>query len=187
MDLTWLPDNGGTGHMPPSEEIINFWKCVKGTSTYTHLIEIGFNAGHSAAINLTLFDDISISSFDIGQFDITKSNGKLLEEKFKGRFSLHIKDSKELKPADINHGQVLFIDGSHDYPEVNSDFELFLDSDIRWAVIDDMQNKNVSQVYSKKQSYFIPMFEQKYFAVLPFAKRSKRDPIEATVRFVKKK
>lgn len=173
--------------MPASKEIIELWKSVKGHSNFKHLIEIGFNAGHSAAINLTLFDDVSVSSFDIGQFEITQSNSKIIQEKFKGRFSLQIKDSKELKPADINHGDILFIDGSHDYPEVNSDFELFLQSDIRWAVIDDMQNKNVSQVYLEKQSYFVPMFEQKYIAVLPYPKRGKRDPIEATVIFVKKK
>lgn len=187
MDLTWLPDNGGTGHMPASKEIIEFWKKVKEHCNFKHLIEIGFNAGHSAAINLTLFDDISISSFDIGQFDITLSNSKILQEKFKDRFSLQIKDSKELKPADINHGDILFIDGSHDYPEVTSDIKLFLASDIQYAVIDDLQNKNVDLVFAQNESALHLFFETTYTAVLPSWKRGKREPIQATVAYVKKR
>ncbi len=187
IDLSWLPDDGGTGHMPPSEEVISFWKHVKQYTNFKHLTEIGFNAGHSSSIILSLFDDVKVSSYDVGMYDITISNGEIVKNKFPNRFDLTIKDSKELNPSDISNSNILFIDGSHDYPEVRSDIDLFLKSDLRYAIIDDLQNKNVQRAYNESISHYKLLVENKYKAVLPFHMRGTRPAVNVPVRLVEKK
>jgi len=189
MDLSWLPDNGGTGHMPPSEDVINFWKGVKEKTNFKTLIEIGFNAGHSSSIMLTLFDDIKIKSYDIGQFDITKKNGIIVKEKFGDRFDLKITDSKHLTYGEINGSDVLFIDGGHDYPIVDGDISLWEGSDVPYVVIDDLQNAGVIKARDKlhaKGNVKI-LHEGSYHAVLPYAKRNKgRSPIKVNIELLER-
>src|SRR6056300_973174 len=160
MDLSWLPDTGGTGHMPPTDEVISFWENVKELTNFKHFSEIGFNAGHSSSIILSLFDDVTVSSYDVGMYDITLTNGKIVENKFSNRFELTIEDSKNLTPSDISNSDILFIDGSHNYPEVRSDIDLFLKSDLKYAIIDDMQNQNVQKAYNESKSHFKLLLEQ---------------------------
>jgi hypothetical protein len=189
MDLSWLPDNGGTGHMPPSEDVINFWKSVKEKTNFKTLVEIGFNAGHSSSIMLTLFDDIKIKSYDIGQFDITKKNGIIVKEKFGDRFDLKITDSKYLTYGEINGSDLLFIDGGHDYPIVSGDISLWEGSNVPYVVIDDLQNEGVIKARDKlhaKGNVKI-LHEGSYYAVLPYAKRNKgRSPIKVNIELLER-
>jgi len=186
MDLSWLPDTGGTGHMPPTDEVISFWKNVKDFTNFKHLTEIGFNAGHSSSIILSLFDDVTVSSYDVGMYDITLTNGRIVENKFPNRFELTVKDSKNLTPSDISNSDILFIDGSHNYPEVRSDIDLFLKSNLKYAIIDDMQNRNVQRAYNESKSHYKLLLEQTYQAVLPFHMRGTRPSVNVPVRLVEK-
>lgn len=187
IDLSWLPDNGGTGHMPPSKDVISFWENVKEETNFKHLVEIGFNAGHSSSIILSLFDDVTVSSYDIGLYDITFINAKIVESRFPDRFEFTCIDSKELTKEDISNCDILFIDGAHDYPEVRSDVNLFLTSDVQYAVIDDLQNANVSKVYTETSHMYDLMLEQTYEAILPYKLRGVAQPKRVPVRLVKKK
>lgn len=187
MDLSWLPDNGGTGHMPESKEVIDFWTQVKEKTGFKTMVEIGFNAGHSSSILLTLFNDIKIKSYDIGQFDITHSNGKIVKDRFGDRHDLVIKDSTKLSVSDINDYDLIFIDGGHDYPIVSSDVKLFLKSNIKWCVLDDLSNKGVKQAYYEMlQDKTTLHLKQIYTAVLPYTKRGKMQPIEVPVFLLEK-
>ena len=169
MDLSWLPDDGGTGHMPPSKEVVDFWKKVKEHTDFKTLVEIGFNAGHSSSIILTLFEDTKILSHDIGQFDITLRNGELVKDKFKNRFDLVIKNSLSIQPSEINGNDVLFIDGGHDYEIVSKDIELFINSDIQYLVLDDMQHRGVKKAYANylNNDNYQLIHKQHYEAILP--------------------
>ena len=186
MDLSWLPDDGGTGHMPPSKEVISFWESVKKYTGFTHITEIGFNAGHSSSIILTLFDDVTVSSYDVGMYDITYTNAKIVENRFPNRFTIAIKDSKELSPKDINDSHILFIDGSHNYPEVRSDIDLFLQSNLKYAIVDDMQNRNVQKAYNESSHQYKLLTEQTYKAVLPYRLRGEKQPVNVPVRLIEK-
>lgn len=149
MNLDYLPD-GGTGHIIPSQQSIDFWKEVKKLTNFKRMMEIGFNAGHSSAMFLTLFDDIQIDSYDICQFEVTKSNAEIVKKIFKHRFNFFEKDSMEIDRNDI-YGKydLIFIDGSHDLPFVENDFELALNSGADFLVADDLQNVNVQQTSKK--------------------------------------
>lgn len=169
MDLSWLPDDGGTGHMPPSDEVISFWQTVKQKTGFKKLVEIGFNAGHSSSILLTLFDDITIQSFDIGQFDITHSNGKLVKERFGDRFNLTIKPSEQITYGEVNGADILFIDGGHDYPIVSGDVDLWENSNIPYVIIDDLQINGVKRAHREliSRNKVEAIHKHYYTAVLP--------------------
>lgn len=191
MDLSWLPDDGGTGHMPPSDEVVRFWTTVKEKTNFTKLVEIGFNAGHSSSILLTLFDDVTIQSYDIGQFDITHSNGKLVKEKFAGRFSLTITDSLKITPEEVNGSDVLFIDGGHDYPIVSGDIKLWKQSDIPYVIVDDIQHRGVKKAHAELTSsgFVQSVYKQYYTAVLPSWMRDnpKNRPVNVPIEVLKRK
>lgn len=189
MDLSWLPDDGGTGHMPPSTEVINFWKKVKEITNFKTLVEIGFNAGHSSAIMLSLFDDIKIQSYDIGQFDITEKNGIIVRNRFPNRFELTIKDSTTIEPKELNGADILFIDGGHDIDIVRVDALTFLKTDIKYCVLDDMQNDGVKEAYRR---YLEPktnkLHYEKYQAVLPsWMRNTNRKSVTVPVFLLEKK
>jgi len=191
MDLSWLPDDGGTGHMPPSPEVIEFWTQVKKITNFKSLMEIGFNAGHSSSIMLTLFEDIEINSCDIGMYEITERNGELVKERFGDRFNLHIFDSTKLKPEFIaNKYDIMFIDGAHDYDPVTSDMKLWIESDIPYAVVDDLQNQNVKRAFNEllNNDNFRIMHSATYTAVLPHRMRDDKSiqPKQVPIKLVKK-
>lgn len=187
MNLDWLPDDGGTGHMPPSEAVIDFWKKAKDKTNFKKVIEIGFNAGHSSCILLELFDDVEILSFDIGQFEITHTNGKLVKEKYVDRFNLKIKDSLKITPEEINGYDIMFIDGGHDYEIVSKDIDLFMKSDINYVILDDLNHPGVSKAYSELDG-LDTILKYKYRAVLPsWMRNTGKSPVMVPIEILKKK
>lgn len=190
MDLSWLPDTGGTGHMPPSADVINFWSAVKEKTNFKTFVEIGFNAGHSSSILLSLFNDITIKSFDIGQFDVTVENSRIVKEKFGDRFDLTIKDSLTITKEEINGSDLLFIDGGHDYPIVSGDINLWKQSDMPYVVIDDLQHRGVKRAYTElKNTGMVETLHKTYYtAVLPSWMRDDptKKPVNVPVELLKR-
>ena len=73
------------------------WPGTPGRWLY---LEIGFNAGHSAAMVLSSFPQARVKSFDICAHAYVDPNAKLLEAKFgPGRFGLTCGDSRMSIPA----------------------------------------------------------------------------------------
>ena len=151
IDISWLPE-GGTGHMVANESVINFWRDVKNKTDFKKIFEIGFNAGHSSSIMLSLFDDIHVSSFDICMFTITKQNADIVKSRFGDRFNFFEKDSMNLKPSDLNGFDIFFVDGSHDLPHIRNDLNLAFMSDVEYVVIDDLQNRNVKKTFEENKN-----------------------------------
>lgn len=163
VDINWLPD-GGTGHMVVNEDVLKFWKDVKHKTDFKSLFEIGFNAGHSSSIILSLFEDVSVDSHDICMFSITKENAKLVKNKFKDRFHFYEKNSMNLKASDLNGYDILFIDGSHDLPYIQNDLNLALFSDVKHVIIDDLQNRNVKKTFEENSKRLNVVSEATYAA-----------------------
>ncbi len=92
------------------------------------VMEIGFNAGHSAENFLSHNPTMTLVSFDIGHHDYVLPGKEYIDAKFPGRHTLIIGDSQITVPEySREHAgekfDVIFIDGNHDFPVANTDFE----------------------------------------------------------------
>ena len=92
-----------------------------------NVMEIGFNAGHSAEIFLENNKNLKLTSFDLGKYDYTSIGKQYLDLTYPNRHTLILGDSTLTVPDYIknNHTKfdVIFIDGGHDYNIANADLE----------------------------------------------------------------
>ena len=85
------------------------------------MLEIGFNAGHSADVFLSENPNLKLVSYDIGEHLYTLAGKQYIDEKYPGRHTLVLGDSKETLPRNRGKFDCFFIDGGHDYLSASSD------------------------------------------------------------------
>ena len=122
-------------------ELCNKYNCK-------NIMEIGFNAGHSADLFLSIDQNIKVTSFDIGVNKYVDYGKKFIDNKYPGRHSLILGDSKKTIP-DFFQGNsnikfdLIFIDGDHS--EVGAISDLFnckkLSHSETIVVMDDTRNE----------------------------------------------
>jgi predicted O-methyltransferase YrrM len=84
------------------------------------IMEIGFNAGHSSELFLTLDSDTTVVSFDLGIYDSVLTGKEYIDKKYPGRHTLILGDSvltipKYCKENPNMKFDFIFIDGGHEY------------------------------------------------------------------------
>ncbi len=90
------------------------------------ILEIGFNAGHSAEIFLSTTPDSLLVSFDLGHVPAVVVGKEHIDATFPGRHTLVVGDSTASVPAftalapDIRF-DLIFIDGGHTYDIARAD------------------------------------------------------------------
>ena len=100
------------------------------------ILEIGFNAGHSACTMLNAHKDVTITSFDIGHHYLGNKKGddygkyahEFINGRFPGKLELILGDSKKTIPefGKDNPNEkfdLIFIDGNHSYVGAKTDIE----------------------------------------------------------------
>lgn len=91
-----------------------------------HMMEIGFNAGHSAEVMLTVQPTAHMVSFDLGIHSYTQWGKTYIDQKFPFHHILCLGDSRHSVPEFHQmypsvRFDVIFIDGGHHYEQAKQD------------------------------------------------------------------
>lgn len=123
-----LYEKGITEFEGYSQQIVDqVYDLIKLSKGKKMILEIGFNAGHSAELFLE-YSDAKVVSFDLGSHTYVQTAKEYLDKKYPGRHTLVLGDSLETLPSyiDKHPGEtfdLLFIDGGHTYECAKGDYE----------------------------------------------------------------
>ena len=130
-DLTTYLNNSGFYHFEGYSQQVD--QQVKDLIAITNkpnlrVMEIGFNAGHSADVFLKNNKFLDLTSFDLGEHAYVLAAKRYIDETYPNRHTLIIGDSTKSVPKFIsslnNHKfDIIFIDGGHAYETAKTDLE----------------------------------------------------------------
>lgn len=112
------------GHTQECVPETEFLKNIVDNNDIKNVMEIGFNAGHSAETILSSNKKINLISFDIGK-PYLKYGKEYIDKTYPNRHELIIGDSQITVPEFAKNNNkkydIIFIDGGHDYNVASAD------------------------------------------------------------------
>ena len=145
------------------EKLVRFVR-LQGVRTYC---EVGFNGGHTAAAVLSATRDVTVRSFDIGEYgEHTSRNAKWLAQIYPKRFNFTLGDSRTTIPQlsrRIANGvepscDIILVDGSHEEMPTYQDLTHFRRAASPGAIVitDDLDSPAASAVLrAYEEGWFI--------------------------------
>jgi len=113
------------GHTQQIEEQVKDLALLVSDKNIKKVMEIGFNAGHSAEIFLRSNLEIDLVSFDIGNWEYMKFGKEYIDSNFYNRHMLILGDSNKSIPTFTKLNNIkfdlIFIDGGHEYSVAKND------------------------------------------------------------------
>jgi predicted O-methyltransferase YrrM len=93
-----------------------------------NVMEIGFNAGHSAEVFLQNNKFLTLTSFDLGSHNYVMTAKKYIDATYPNRHNLILGDSRTTIPIYSKNNKdikfdIIFIDGGHNYEIAKADME----------------------------------------------------------------
>lgn len=149
----WPPkeivDNYKIKCYPPIEgEYISFWETVYSKTNFKNVLEIGFNAGHTAHHLISKYNCL-LTSVDNCWSTYTPLCLDLLKKEYPTNFSFIKNSSENVDVVDFNSQfDLIFIDGDHSYHGIRNDLELAYKLKIKYVVFDDLNMKTTKDVIS---------------------------------------
>jgi predicted O-methyltransferase YrrM len=132
------------GNIASSEKALSMYFHTARGPTVKNICEVGFNAGHSAAVFLNANPEADMYSFDIGQFPYTRGNAALMKDLFPDRFEYISGPSQETavqfaQERPKTKCDLISIDGDHTHEGTFQDLVNFrhLASCRNWVLMDD--------------------------------------------------
>ena len=127
---------------------VDFLKNIVNDKSINNVMEIGFNAGHSAELFLSSNKNINLVSFDIGDHNYVKLGKQFIDKTYPDRHTLIIGNSLDTVPEyfkkENKKFDLIFIDGGHKYDVAKGDLlnckNLAHDKTI--VILDDTMNNN---------------------------------------------
>ena len=104
---------------------VDYYFRIAASPAVRTVCEIGFNAGHSAAVWMSASDRIKLDTFDLFETQMGRAALEFLQAEYPGRINAHAGDSQRVVPlANITDGHcdVVHVDGRHQYDFVIHDF-----------------------------------------------------------------
>lgn len=121
----------------------------------THLLEVGFNAGHAALLALAC--GLEYHGVDICRHSYSRPVATYLRSLFGDRFHFHDGDSLKVLPRlrteqPYLRFNMVHIDGNHSYDHTRSDIANAIPLSLRraWFIINDAELPSVKQAYKEQ-------------------------------------
>lgn len=180
------------GHLPMTDEILNFFEKVTQYTKVDHILETGFNFGFSCASQLTVHQNATLHSYDISDWNATGSaiydktydrlntvrSSALAKLVWDERFVFHKKSSGSvLKDYEFGFFDYALLDGDHSYRGLYKDISNCKALGIKYLYIDNLEQVDDLKkvVTNRKDMKEIDMHE--YYAIHPKVKSKVYDKI----------
>ena len=129
------------GHLKTTTRTVETFTEIYDIIQPDKVLEIGFNAGHSACMSLTILPEVVYNSVDIGGHYYTSINADKLKDLFGERFSYQEINSQKIVPSSMQGYDAVFVDGDHSLSGITSDLKLCNAMKVPYILVDDYHPK----------------------------------------------